>query len=180
MSHSNKFIDLTGNTFGYWLVLSFDCIKYRKTMWRCRCACGEERSVDGLALRKGRSTSCGCHSKDYMKASPIATRHGLKNKNPRLYGIWQNMLNRCRNKNVARYKSYGARGIAVCEEWKQYPPFFYWAMSNGYQDNLTIDRIDVDGNYEPSNCQWITMADNIRKAYEDRRRKKNGIQSIGQ
>ncbi|MBE6928051.1 MAG: hypothetical protein E7467_06140 [Ruminococcaceae bacterium] len=71
--------------------------------------------------------------------------------------------------------AYGGRGISVCEEWHQFPPFYEWAMANGYTDDLTIDRINVDGNYEPSNCQWITMEENIRKAIDDRRRKKNGI-----
>lgn len=109
-----------------------------------------------------------------MKVAPIAQTHGLKNSNPRLYRIWQNMLNRCRNKNVEKYRSYGARGICVCDEWKEFPAFYEWAVANGYSDDLTIDRIDVDGNYEPGNCQWITNADNLRKAAADRR-KKNGV-----
>ena len=85
------------------------------------------------------------------------------------------MLNRCRNKNVERYRAYGARGISVCDEWHEDPAFYQWAMANGYRDDLTIDRIDVDGNYEPANCQWITMTENFQKAIEDRRRKKNAV-----
>ena len=85
------------------------------------------------------------------------------------------MLNRCRNKNMERYRAYGARGISVCDEWHKYPAFYEWAMANGYRNDLTIDRIDVDGNYEPANCQWITMVENTKKAIEDRRRKKNGV-----
>lgn len=171
MSHSPKFIDLSGQVFGYWTVLYFETVRNKKTLWRCRCCCGNEKSVDGYFLRNGRSTSCGCHSRDYMKHKKISTKHGLKNKNPRLYTIWQNMLNRCRNKNTGRYQAYGARGISVCEEWKKYPAFYEWAMANGYNDHLTIDRIDVDGNYEPHNCQWLTKSDNSRKAIEDRRKK---------
>ena len=90
------------------------------------------------------------------------------------------MLNRCRRKNGADYKSYGGRGISVCEEWHQFQPFYEWSMSNGYADDLTIDRINVDGNYEPSNCQWITNAENCRKAVKDRRRKKNEVQITGE
>lgn len=76
---------------------------------------------------------------------------------------------------MARYKNYGGRGISVCEEWQSYQGFYNWAMTHGYADGLTIDRIDVDGNYEPSNCQWITMSENSRKAAIDRRNKKNGF-----
>ena len=180
MSRSYKFIDLTGKTFGRWTVISFSCIQNRKTMWLCQCSCGSTRLVDGYFLRNGRSKSCGCHARDIMKTHKIAMTHGLKNQNPRLYGIWQNMLNRCRNKNVERYRSYGARGISVCNEWQQFPAFYEWAMANGYSDDLTIDRIDVDGNYEPSNCQWLTRSENSKKAAEDRRRKKNEIQIVCQ
>jgi hypothetical protein len=88
------------------------------------------------------------------------------------------MLNRCRNERVEKYRAYGARGISVCEDWREYPKFYEWAMANGYQNDLTIDRIDVDGNYEPSNCQWITQEENNRKAIADRRRKKNGVQIV--
>lgn len=86
------------------------------------------------------------------------------------------MLNRCRRKKDKYYHRYGGRGIRVCEEWHKFPPFYEWAMANGYRDNLSIDRVDVDGNYEPSNCQWITMAENSRKAMEDRRTRENGVQ----
>lgn len=173
--HERKFIDLTEKVFGRWTVLHFDGIRGSTSMWVCRCACGTIRSVNGYALRTGRSTSCGCYLRDRMKTAQIAKTHGLKNANPRLYRIWQNMLNRCRNKNSERYRAYGARGISVCEEWTQFPPFYEWAIKNGYADDLTIDRIDVDGNYVPENCQWITAEENSRKAAEDRRRKKNGV-----
>ena len=175
MRHSNKFIDLTGQVFGHWTVLRFDRIHNKASMWQCQCSCGTVRSVSGYVLRSGRSTSCGCHSRDFMRSSPIATTHGLKKQNPRLYRTWQNMLNRCRNPNLERYRSYGGRRISVCKEWHDFPTFYKWAMANGYTDELSIDRIDVDGNYEPSNCQWITLEENNRKAAKDRRRKKNGI-----
>lgn len=170
----SRIIDMTGKAFGRWKVLRFDCTKNQEAYWICECACGTVRSVNGYHLRSGRSTSCGCYSAELVRKTKPGTKHGLKKLNPRLYRIWQCMLNRCRNKNRDDYRAYGERGISVCEEWHQYQPFYEWAMANGYADDLTIDRIDVDGNYEPSNCQWITNAENCRKAAEDRRRK-NGI-----
>lgn len=75
----------------------------------------------------------------------------------KLYSVWKTMKYRCSNKNNHKYKNYGGRGIKVCDEWKDYSLFKAWALSNGYRDNLTIDRVDVDGNYEPNNCRWVDM-----------------------
>ena len=171
-------IDLSGQMFGRWQVLRYDCLKNGDAYWICKCDCGTVRSVNGYNLRSGRSVSCGCYSVEITRSNPPGVRHGLKKANPRLYRIWQCMLNRCRRKNGADYKAYGGRGISVCKDWHKFPLFYEWAMANGYADNLTIDRINVDGNYEPSNCQWLTNIANCRKAVEDRRRK-NGIQTIG-
>lgn len=166
----SKLIDLTSQAFGRWTVLQYDCTKNGEAYWLCKCTCGTVRSVNGYHLRSGRSTSCGCYSAELKRENFPRTTHGLKKANPRLYRIWQGMLNRCRRPKDKYYQRYGGRGISVCEEWHCFPAFYEWAMANGYQDNLTIDRIDVNGNYEPSNCQWLTMAENSRKAIEDRRK----------
>ena len=170
----SKLIDLTGQVFSRWTVLQYDCTKNGEAYWLCKCTCGTVRSVNGYHLRSGRSTSCGCYSAELTRENFPRTTHGLKKSNPRLYRIWQCMLNRCRRQKDKYYQRYGGRGISVCEEWHSFPQFYEWAVANGYKDNLTIDRIDVDGNYEPSNCQWLTMAENSKKAIADRR-KKNGI-----
>ena len=83
-----------------------------------------------------------------------AKTHGMTN--TRLYNIWSTMRQRCNNPNSAKYKNYGGRGVAICNEWSSFEEFMNWALLNGYSDNLTLDRINVNGNYEPMNCQWIT------------------------
>lgn len=92
----------------------------------------------------------------------------------RLYRIWENMKRRCYDETFEAYKNYGKKGVQVCSEWlNAFEGFFVWAMANGYRDNLTIDRIDVDGNYEPNNCQWITRSENTKKSWRDRKCKTN-------
>lgn len=156
-----KFIDMTGKKFGKWTVLSLaepikDKRGYNVHRWNCRCECGVEKCVIGTTLRNGRSSSCGCDvGQRSDTARRLFTTHSESKS--RLYKIWAGMRKRCYNKNSSNYSNYGARGITVCAEWNDsYEAFRDWSIENGYADNLSIDRIDVDGNYEPCNCRWVT------------------------
>lgn len=118
--------------------------------YKCRCDCGRYTNAIGRELRRGHTKSCGCLVRDTI------TKHGKCD--TRLYNIYQNMLNRCYNKNAPRYDDCGGRGIKVCDEWRNdFMNFYNWSMNNGYKENLTIDRINNDDNYGPSNCRWLTL-----------------------
>lgn len=145
--------DLTGQRFGE-LVVLHRATNYggSATAWLCRCDCGNEKVFLAANLTTGRSTSCGC-SRLRKTSQKLSTHRETKS---RLYHIWGNMLTRCYNKNSAHYIHYGARGIVVCEEWKKYENFRDWALSNGYDEHLTIERKNVNGGYDPDNCVWAT------------------------
>lgn len=147
--------DLTGNRFGNLVVIKKAGIQKQHTKWLCKCDCGIIKEILGSNLVSGHTTSCGCVHRKISKA--IHTIHGKSRE--KIYHIWEAMKRRCDNPHTEKFSQYGGRGIKYINKWKEFSEFYQWAISAGYKIGLSIDRINVNGNYEPSNCRWVTMKD---------------------
>lgn len=156
--HGKSFKDLSGRKFGRLTVIKYSHTENRQIKWECLCSCGKVKNVCACNLLNGSSKSCGCLNRELTKER--STIHGKSRS--RIYRIWRNMQTRCENKKHLQFKNYGGRGISVCLAWHNSMAFIQWAMSHGYKDDLTIDRINNDGNYEPANCHWIPLKDQAK------------------
>ena len=166
-----KLSDLTGLKFGRLTVIQRSGTKNGHVAWLCKCDCGKTIVTIGNLLKSGKSKSCGC-----KKIETCGDTHRIHGKsNTRLYIAWQHMKQRCCNTKNDRYKYYGGRGISICDDWMQFEPFEQWALSNGYEDELTIDRIDVNGDYCPENCRWVTW-----ETQQNNKRNNNIIEAFGE
>ena len=155
--------DLAGKKFGRLTAIEIVGLdKHHHAIWRCACDCGGEKLVERYSLTRGSVRSCGCLPRELNKTGDYRRTHGMWG--TRIYRIWKNMKTRCNNPNGKDWKDYGGRGITVCEEWQHnFQAFYDWSMANGYNDDLSIDRIDCDKGYSPDNCRWTdatTQANN--------------------
>jgi hypothetical protein len=155
--------DFTGMRFGRLIALEDSKVRIGKAvLWRCRCDCGNEKLVMMNDLKRGYTKSCGCLNSELARERRF--KHGLGR--TKLYRLWRGIKTRCLNPNDKSYKYYGGKGIGICANWKSdFKEFMVWALSSGYTEGLSIDRINPKGDYEPSNCQWLTVSENILKRW---------------
>lgn len=153
----SRYKELSGRKFGRLKpikVVGRDEVS-RCVLWKCECECGNKSIVKSSNLLNGNTKSCGCLRKEKgKKLGKESFKHGKTD--TRLYVVWRKMKERCLNSNCKDYKNYGGRGIGICDEWLEFMPFYKWAVKNGHQKHLTLDRINNEGDYKPNNCRFTT------------------------
>lgn len=163
-----KVINLEGIRFGKLKVLSFAYCKNRKSYWNCVCDCGKNKIARSDSLKDGNLKSCGCLQYEHA----IITHN---KSNSKLYQVYYSMKNRCYNEKDKNFKYYGGKKVSVYTDWlNDFMLFYDWSIENGYIEGLTLDRINVNGNYEPSNCRWITQQNQANNTTRNRKYEING------
>lgn len=172
----SKQIDITGQRYGRLVPLyRVENDKYGRSAWMCQCDCGTRKVISANDMRSGKSRSCGCLERENRLSIKNRSKRTHQMHNTRIYHIWQGAKNRVFNKRDEHWPDYGGRGITMCKEWaSSFECFRDWAFANGYSDDLTIDRIDVNGDYCPDNCRWATKADQQRNKRNNRYYTYNG------
>ena len=159
--------EIIGKKYGRLTVVSIGELKYHDRILNCVCECGNAKQVTKSNLTSGRTRSCGCLKNETLQNFDRQSHPKHGKTRTRLYRIWTHMRRRCTDPSDKAFRYYGARGIKVCREWDDFVAFQDWALANGYNNTLTIDRKDNDGDYTPHNCRWVTMKE---QAINKRRR----------
>lgn len=157
-----KRVEIAGQKFNRWQVISYTGNRQGHSFYLCRCDCGTTKEVSGNYLRRGSSKSCGCYDAELKRARSAM----FKKTNPNrlaIASVHHGMMLRCYKESLLAYKDYGGRGIVVCDEWHTPANFRKWANENGFKPGLQLDRIDNDGDYTPTNCQFVTVKENANK-----------------
>lgn len=172
MPRGLNIVELAGMTFGRWTVIGYSHNTGRCTYWTCRCECGTVKQISSPSLRAGQSRSCGCLQRELTRI--MATTHG-HSRTP-IYSAWRMMIKRCHDPRHKEYKRYGARGVIVCDRWRESFPAFLEDMGERPSPEMTVDRFpDPFGNYELSNCRWATPLEQGQNRRNSRKITFNGV-----
>lgn len=169
-----RMIDMAGKQYGRWTVMAFDQRKSKASYWFCKCSCGTEKSINGQSLRRGLSRSCGCLNDEVRPTNNLTHGHTRNHEATPEYNCWLHIKSRCYRETNKCFHRYGGRGITVCDRWLESFENFLADMGERPSDGHSIDRIDPDGNYEPSNCRWATYQEQNRNRRSNRMISLNG------